>query len=543
MIKVDARNGRFFVICPFHMNHLIRDIPGKRWSGKDRGYVISPSRKSAELLVKFDLTPAAIELAAAVDRPKVAEDPFPSSYRFKTDPMEHQYRALNFLWPRKSGALFMGMRTGKTKTTIDWLCALAQAGRCDRAIIVCPLSIRKNWVREFDIHAPMDVPILLLDASKPKPFDEFMQVGFRVLIVGVESLAAGRAMSYCEKFALSGTQVAIAIDESSKIKNHKAARTKNVIKLGRMTEYRAILTGTPIANGPLDLFAQFEFLDPDIIGYGDFYSFRARYATMGGYEQKQIVGYQNLEELTKEISDYTFQVHTHEVANLLPKTFIRREIEMPDSLKTLYKNMKKSTGLVMINENESVMLQHVLTKATRLHQLAGGQLVTGDTGEYISKWTHDAKLDELQSIIDENTSPTIIWCAYKPEIEKIAGILGNRCVQFHGDCTEEERAEAVRKFQDGEVDYFVGNAATGGMGITLNRGELLIYYSSTFSAIDRQQSLERATNVKDGSKAISVMDLVMVGTVDELVIEALNNKEDLAVYMKNNIDKMRQHVL
>ena len=544
VINVDAKNGKFIVTCPFHLNHLIRDVPSKRWVGKERHYVVPGSRRAVEALRGFHLTPAAQELCNACDKPPVAPVEFPSSYSFKTAPMPHQRKALDFLWSRTSTALFMGMRTGKSKTTIDWLCALAQEGRCDRAIIVCPLSIRKNWIREFEIHAPINVPLLLLDPSKPKQFDEFMVEGFRVLLVGVESLAAGRAMGFCEKFVLSGTRVAAIVDESSKIKNHKAIRTKNVIKLGRMTEYRAVLTGTPIANSPLDLYAQYEFLDPDIIGYGDYYSFRARYAIMGGYEGRQIIGYNNLDELVAEVSPYTFQVHTHEVANLLPKTFVQREINMPESLAKLYRNMKKSTGLVQINDDQVVMLQHVLTKATRLHQLAGGQLVTGDVGEYVSTWTHSAKLDELSDITAElGNSSTIIWAAYKPEIAKIAEMLGDNCVQFHGDCTEEERAEAVRRFQAGEVQYFVGNSATGGMGITLNRAETIIYYSSTFSAIDRQQSLERATNVQDGQKSIMVIDLIMQGTVDELVMAALNAKEDLSQYVKTHIDELRNHVL
>lgn len=544
MINVDAKNGKFIISCPFHLNHMIRDVPSKRWSGKDRCYIVPGSRRAMEALRNFHLTDEAKSLCESLAKPPVAPVEFPLSYSFKTQPMPHQRKALDFLWARNATALFMGMRTGKSKTTIDWLCALAQEGKCDRAIIICPLSIRKNWIREFEIHAPVEVPVLLLDPNKPKQFDEFMQSGFRVLLVGVESLAAGRAMSYCERFALSGLHVAAIVDESSKIKNHKAARTKNVITLGRMTEYRSILTGTPIANSPLDLYAQYEFLDPDIIGYGDFYSFRARYAFMGGYEGRQVIGYNNLDELVQEVSPYTYQVHTHEVADLLPKTFVQREIEMPDKLKTLYKNMKKSTGLVQINDDQVAMLTHVLTKATRLHQLAGGQMVTGDTGEYVSDWVHNAKLDELADITAElGNSSTIIWAAYKPEIAKIAEMLGDRCVQFHGDCTEEERAEAVRRFQDGEVQFFVGNAATGGMGITLNRAEAIVYYSSTFSAIDRQQSLERATNVKDGQKSIMVIDLIMQGTVDELVVAALNNKEDLSQHMKKNIDALRGYVL
>lgn len=544
MISIDADKGKFLVVCPYQLSHMIRDVPGRRWSGKDRRWVVPGSRKAGEMLAQIkdaEITPSAFELMAATSKPVVVpEIPFPASYRFKTEPMPHQRQALQFLWQRKSAALFMGMRTGKTKTTIDWLSALAQDGKVDRAIVICPLSIRRNWVLQMSEHAPIDIPTLLLDPSKPKQFDEFMQPGFRVLLVGVESLAIGRAMGYCERFACSGT-VAVIVDESQKIKNPKAARTKNVVKLGRMTEYRAVLTGTPVANSPMDLYSQFEFLDPDIIGYNDYYSFRARYAIMGGYEGRQIIGYQNMEELIEEISPATFQVHTKDVADILPKSFQIREIELPESARALYKQIKKSS--MVITDDNVLMINNALTKATRLHQLAGGQMTYGDTGNYTAEWIHDAKLEELKSVVEENPGPTIIWCAYRPEIEKVAEYLGDRCVQIHGGVSEDDRAEAVRRFQSGEIDYIVGNAATGGVGLTMNRAEMMIYYSSTFSAIDRQQSLERATNIRDGQKNIAIVDLVVKDTVDEIVAAALANKEDLATYVKNHIDDFKKHVL
>lgn len=262
---------------------------------------------------------------------------------------------------------------------------------------------------------------------------------------------------------------------------------------------------------------------------------------MGGYEGRVVIGYQNMEELIQEISPATFQVHTKDVADILPKSFQIREIELPESARALYKQIKKSS--MVITDDNVLMINNALTKATRLHQLAGGQMTYGDTGNYTAEWIHDAKLEELKSVVEENPCPTIIWCAYRPEIEKVASYFGDRCVQIHGGVSEEDRAEAVRKFQAGEIDYLVGNASTGGVGLTMNRAEMMIYYSSTFSAIDRQQSLERATNIRDGQKNIAIVDLVMKDTVDEIVMAALNNKEDLASYVKNHIDEFKKHVL
>ena len=219
----------------------------------------------------------------------------------------------------------------------------------------------------------VEADVCILDTGKPKAFDEWnVSAGaFKILIVGTESLAAGSAMQFASKFVAVSTRVGMIVDEAHMIKNHSAVRSKNCVKLGNSAAYKVIMTGTPVANGPMDVFMQFEFLDPNIIGIGDFYSFRNRYAIMGGFEQRQVVGYQNLSELIELISPFVYQVRKSEVlSELPPKVYETREISMTDEQKRLYRELAKKNKAV--TGDRGIMVKTVLERMLRLQEVTGG---------------------------------------------------------------------------------------------------------------------------------------------------------------------------
>src|SRR5690606_21132921 len=111
--------------------------------------------------------------------------------------------------------------------------------------------------------------------------------GLRILVMNTEALSSGSvSLDYAERFLGSGRAL-MTVDESTFIKNSKAARTKRITRLGRLAAFRRIMTGSPVTKGPMDLYSQFEFLGPDLLGFPSFFSYRARYAvtkqkTFGG---------------------------------------------------------------------------------------------------------------------------------------------------------------------------------------------------------------------------------------------------------------------
>lgn len=571
-IDFDEKRGRFLIRCPVWDNNRVRALPNRRWDNKGKQWTAPAIRANIEGIERLFsgessvLTPGArakIESYTAERNGRVKPTAFPAFYGFKRQPRKKQREALDKVYGLKAAALFMDMRTGKTKVVIDEACAMRIEGKIDCVVLICPLSLRKNWVREFakDATIPIDYHLLDTKGKGPKEFERWLNTrhDFKWLIVGVESLAAGSAIGYVKRFCLTSTKIMCEVDESSKIKTHSAARSKNVVTVGRMCEYRRILSGTPMTKSPLDLFMQYEFLDPDIIGLGDYYAFRARYAVMGGYENRQIIGYENLDELIELVSPYTFQVRQGEVFDA-KKAYVVREVEMGDAQKAAYADLKK---LSRIDNGGDLQLtvQNVLEKMLRMQEVTGGHVSYEYTIDQIEAMRErmgpakklprtyrvplpgaNPKVREILECTEDYEGPTIIWCAFKDEIAATVVALReaygeDQVVEYHGDVDEDQRDANVQRFMGRKARFFVGNAATGGMGLTLDVADNIFYFSNTFNYVDREQSEERGT--AEG-KTMLIVDIVARGTVDDTILEANAQKKDVSEYVRGKIDEQRR---
>ena len=155
----------------------------------------------------------------------------------------------------------------------------------------------------------------------------------------------------------------------------KAKRTKAVIKTGIQATYRRILTGEPVTRSPLDLYAQFQFLNPVCLGFSSYYTFRNRYAIMidmkaGTRSFKKIVGYQRLQELGDQIKPFSYRIKKEDCLDLPPKTYIYREVELTQDQKKVYKEL---SDLAVASLDGAVLsVDTVLTQMLRLHQITCG---------------------------------------------------------------------------------------------------------------------------------------------------------------------------
>lgn len=484
--------------------------------------------------------------------------PFPVLYPFKTEPRKYQRDALDRAWGKEAFAFYMDMGTGKTKTSLDLMSAYFIDGKVERVLVVTKFSTRRNWEAEIGIHCPVKCDVHVLDTGKAKAFEEWnvrTDQGLKFLIVGTESLAAGNAIKYAKTFVNSALAVAMIVDEAHMIKTHNAVRSKNCLDLGRSARYKIIMTGTPIANGPMDVFMQFEFLDSNIIGIGDFYSFRNRYAIMGGYEDRQVVGYQNMEELIELVSPFVYQVRKSDVlTELPPKIYEKREVQLNDEQKRLYKEIAKRDRAV--SGDRGITTNTVLERMLRLQEIAGG-IITYERNPDIyntSKFEHtripgkNPKVDELMAVVEENECSTIVWCRFIEEIHMVSEALVEKygaqsVVQVFGAIDEDTRwANVSEKFQKGTARFLVGNAATGGVGLNMTKAELVIYYSNSFSFTDREQSEDRAHRIGQ-TKSVTYVDIVAEGTVDAVVVDALRSKKDVSEFVRTSIASRNENQL
>ena len=463
-------------------------------------------------------------------------------YAFKTEPYAHQITALQKGWKKTDFGYFMEMGTGKTKVMIDTMAMLYDEGKMDGVLIIAPKGVYRNWTnKEIPQHMPahIDTRIATWDARLTKKIkDEINHLyhpntELNIMVMNIDALITKNGHMVAEKFLL-GRNAMMIVDESTIIKNPGAKRTKATIKLGKLARYRRILTGSPVTKSPLDVYSQCDFLDPHLLGFSSYYSFRNRYAVMqdsnfGGKNFKQVVGFRNTDELNDILKEFTYRVTKDECLDLPDKVFMRREFDMTPEQKKVYDDMKRTA--VAFLEGEGVSATSVITQLLRLHQISCGAFPTDDGPVLPIK--HD-RLKELMSVLDEVRGKSIIWANYRYDIHAIKAALDKEfgpeaTVTYFGDTSDDDRQRAVESFQDGSspVRFFLGNTQTGGYGITLTEASTVIYYSNNYDLEKRLQSEDRAHRIGQ-NKSVTYVDLVCRATVDEKIIKALRDKISMA---------------
>lgn len=465
-------------------------------------------------------------------------------YEFKTRPYDHQKKALREARGREAFAYLMEMGTGKTKVAVDEIGILYTDGAIDAALVVAPKGVYANWVnKEIPDHMPDDLAksaaIYLWDGmgtqrSKNLADRCLTHKGLSILIMNTEAFSSSkRAIEFATKF-LRSRRAAIFVDESTLIKNHSSSRSKTLIKLAPLAKFRRIMTGSPVTRSPLDFFAQFQFLKPGLLGTTNWFAFRARYAILeqkvfGGRSVLTVSGYQNLSDLTERVQSHSFRVLKEECLDLPPKVFVRREVELTDEQTRAYAAMRDE-AFAELENGEFASATAVITQIMRLHQIVCGHVTNAD-GDMVT--IPSRRVEALLEVCEELSGKTIVWARYRQDIRSICAALrdvygDSAVVEYHGGTRAEDRATAVRRFQeDPTCLFFVANQSTGGYGITLTAASNVIYYSNDYDLEKRLQSEDRAHR-SGQTKSVTYVDIVAPGTVDDKILAALLAKKSIA---------------
>ena len=463
------------------------------------------------------------------------------NYKFKTKPYKHQLTALEKSWNKETYAYFMEMGTGKTKVLIDNLAMLYDKGKVDGALIIAPKGVIKTWYeQELPTHLPNHIEnkTVLWQSNITKSQQEILdslfetETSLHILIMNVEAFSTDKGVKFATKF-LNSHRTLMAIDESTTIKTPAAKRTKNIIKLGKDSKYRRIMTGSPVTKNPLDLYSQCEFLDPWLLNFASYYAFRNRYAEMRtmhlrGRSIQVVHAFQNLSELSEKLQSFSYRVLKEDCLDLPPKNFIKRHIVLTPDQRKIYEQMKKAAMAVLNGKVTTTMT--VLTQLMRLHQITCGHF-TADDGSI--QLIPNNRITELMNILEETEGKAIIWANYQRDVnEIIKHIVKNygegSVVDYYGLTPQEERQDNIRKFQNGdECRFLVGTTQTGGYGITLTKANTVIYYSNGYDLEKRLQSEDRAHRIGQ-NKNVTYIDIICEKTVDEKIVKALRNKINIA---------------
>jgi SNF2 family DNA or RNA helicase len=421
---------------------------------------------------------------------------------------------------------------------------LANTQEIDFALVIAPKGVYRNWVnKEIPEHFPDDIRqhIFLWQPLSTKKYRDALkdffvnpEPGLKIFVMNVEAFSSPKGKKAGEWIAKRfGANGMIAIDESTTIKNPKAARTKALLKISHNFKCRRILTGSPVTKSPLDLFAQCAFLDPQILGYRSYYAFQARYAltqtrTMGSLSFNEIVGYKNLDELTDKIDTFSYRVLKKDCLDLPEKNYTVRYVGMTPEQRQMYQDISDQ-AMIEFEDGELVTSLQMITALLRFQQILSGHLPTDD-GNLVEFKTQ--RLDALMSCIEESSDKIIVWSRFRYDIIRIKDALAktygsDSVVTYYGDTSDEERQNAITLFQHGDARFFVANPATAGYGLTLTAANTVIYYANDFNLETRIQSEDRCHRI--GQKnPVTYIDLICEGTVDEKIVQALRDKIDIS---------------
>jgi SNF2 family DNA or RNA helicase len=484
-------------------------------------------------------------------------------YKAKRKPRAHQAEALEIMEGKEAFGLFMAMRTGKTKTTTDDFGRLWAAGKVDDFLLIAPAGVYKTWPEAMDddldpsLEKQLDKLLWGAGSSKTARGEEALAEFVkkrrkgeapRALFINIEALSmVERAQRLVSEFVRQ-RRCYVVIDESTSIKEGRSKRSKFLIsKVAPHAAYRRILSGLPTPQSPLDIYAQFNFLQPEKpLGFSSFVNFRARYAIvrrqqMGARWFDLIVGYRFQEELAERIKDHSFRVTLEDCYDLPESDYQIRHVALTKEQKEVYGQLR-DRAVAVLSDTEKVTADLVITQLLRMHQVLSGVAVDS-TGKMHA--IPENRTGELMDLLEEYDGKAVIWCAYDVSVRQVVAQLERKfgegsTARFWGGNAQTREDEEWAFKNKPECRFMVATAAAGGRGRTWSVADLTVYHSNTHNLEHRSQSEERVKGIGKESRALYV-DLVAPDTVDEKILLSLKNKINLAAVLTG--DAWRQWVV
>ena len=417
------------------------------------------------------------------------------------------------------GFLADDMGLGKTAQTIAHIVIEHDEGRLDRPVlIVVPTSLVSNWTAELTKFAPaLQVAVLhgLDRHARRAELD-----GVHVVITTYTVLA--RDIEAMKKLAWH----LVVLDEAQVIKSPDAKATKAVCQLD--TRHRLCLSGTPIENNLQELWSEFAFLMPGLLGDRKHFTKRFRTPIEKNNDAVRRV------QLIRRIRPFLLRRTKSEVAtDLPPRHTILRRINLAPEQRELYETIRgtlydqvreRITGLTTA-QGRIVVLDALLKLRQvccdpRLVKLASARLV--DTS---------SKLDELMDMIAEMIPEgrrILLFSQFTSMLDLIKPRLdeaGLRYVELRGDTRD--RAEPVRSFEAGEVPLFLISLKAGGRGLNLTSADTVIHYDPWWNPAAEDQASDRAHRIGQ-TKSVFVYKLIAADTVEDRIVALQQRKTDLA---------------
>jgi SNF2 family DNA or RNA helicase len=481
------------------------------------------------------------------------------------DLFPHQRAGVEFLATARRALLADEPGLGKTAQAIRSLKKMQDNGeQVFPALVVCPNTLKKNWQREFKKWWG-DVNVQVIRGTTTQRRKQFEEENVDVYVINWESLRTHSRLAPFGSIALARCKAckghdervtenrcevherelnridfkAVIADEIHRSKDPKSKQTRALWAASGNSDIRFALTGTPIANNVLDLWAILHWLSPDEFPSKTRWIDRMVDTMLNAFGGLMVLGIKPHmeEEFQAVIRPRMRRMLKARVLPWLPEMmFERRDIEMSTKQAKAYKQMRDHM-IAELEGSGAVVAPSVLTQTTRLVQFANAfaeNVVDERTGEIRTVLAEpsckvDALMDDIKS--GDFGDDSVAVCAVSRQLIELVSARLTKEGIAHGLITgaqsDDERQEAIDDFQSGKTKWILFTAQAGGVGVTLTAGRRLVMLQRPWSLVDYKQAIDRIHRI--GSEihdSVIVMDYVTEGTIEERVIQVLDEKAE-----------------
>ena len=446
--------------------------------------------------------------------------------KLRTTPWRHQSDAVAFvrdLYRRgKRGAMIAAvMGTGKSAMTV-YLCV--EEG-FQSILILCPLRVVQVWKPQFATHSNLPFLVVPLDDSFANVRAKRDQAERQIKLAKARGVPVVVVINYDSawrppfaQWAMKQKWDLVVADEIHRCKAPGGKASRFLGRLAKAARFRLGLSGTPMPHSPLDVYGYFRFIDEGIFGWS-FNKFRQHYAVMGGFQNHQVVTYDNLEELNRKFYSVTYACGK-DVLDLPPEMHVTHTCQLGPEARKVYRSLERD--LIAEVQSGEITAANALVKLLRLQQITGGNIRTDDGNDV---QIDSAKTKLLGDILEDLApdEPVVVFCRFHKDLDAVIRVAAEN----HRQALElSGRADNLKRWQEGEASVLAVQIESGGVGVDLTRARYAIYFSLGFSLGSYEQSLARIHRPGQ-TRPVEYIHLLAEGTINEKVMDALARRADV----------------
>lgn len=428
-------------------------------------------------------------------------------------PHNYQQQATTFVEEHPASALLLGMGLGKTIITLTAVWNLMfDSFAIHRVLVIAPLRVARNrWPAEQAKWDHLSGLRMAIAVGSERERRAALQSGADVVVMNRENVdwLANRS-------GIRWQWDMVIIDELSSFKNHRAKRFTALLKARTLVKRIVGLTGTPAANGLMDLWAEFRLLDLGerlgryISRYRDRWFDPDKRNGMRVFTYKPKPGAE--EQIYEAISDITLSMRTSDYLTLPPLTVTTTEVSMSSKERKVYDRLAQE--MVVELGDEVIDAANAAVLAGKLTQLASGAIYT-ETGGVIG--IHERKLDALEDLIEAaNGNPVLVAYWFKHDLERI--------IQRFPNARQLKTSADISNWNASQIEIGLIHPASAGHGLNLQAGgNILIWYSLTWSLELYQQTNARLYR-QGQQQPVTITHIATKDSIDQLILAALESK-------------------